>query len=357
MRALVNDGVDLDLPEAPSEEAVRFHTNLPGYAPTPMRRLQALAAELGLGEVLLKDETDRFGLPSFKVLGASWAVELMLRERPDTRTLIAASAGNHGQAVAHVARLRGLRCRVFLPARATPARRAAIAAEGADLVIIDGPYERAVVCAQQAGRDPATATIADVGVGAFARWVIDGYASLFAEVAAQTRLDLLLVPGGVGSLAAAAARFAARADVHVLAIEPETAACLSASLEAGAPVSVPTPGTVMAGLDCAEVSAAAWASLLHGIDGTITVSDDEAQAAVRELAATGHHVGASGAAPLAGLRVLCGEPKCSRLRRKVGLGPDTHAVLLATEGVTDPDAYAAALQGSSDSVRFQDGCG
>ena len=87
----------------------------------------------------MKDESNRFGLPAFKVLGASWAIERTLQSRPDVHTLVAASAGNHGRAVAHVAATRGLGCRIFLPGPSVPARRQAIEAEGAEVVMVDGP--------------------------------------------------------------------------------------------------------------------------------------------------------------------------------------------------------------------------
>ncbi len=130
MRALVNPNVaPAAVPEA-SQAAYAFHTALEGYRATPLRDLAAVAAELGVAAVALKDESSRFGLPAFKVLGASWAVERALRERPDARTLVAASAGNHGRAVAHVAALRGLaragcsfrRVRRRLGARRSPPR-------------------------------------------------------------------------------------------------------------------------------------------------------------------------------------------------------------------------------------------
>ena len=116
MRCLVNAAVRPAAVPPPSDEAAGFHTALDGYRPTPVRDLPALADELGLGAVGIKDESDRFGLPSFKVLGASWAVERALRENRDVRRLVAASAGNHGRAVAHVAVRCGLRCRIFVPA-------------------------------------------------------------------------------------------------------------------------------------------------------------------------------------------------------------------------------------------------
>ena len=339
----MNPGLRLAAVAAPSPEAGAFHAALAGYRPTPLRDLPALAGELGLGAVAVKDESDRLGLPAFKVLGASWAIERALAGRPDVRTLIAASAGNHGRAVAHVAARRGLRCRVHLPARSVAARREAIAAEGAEVVVADGSYEDAVARAAEEGRRPGAIEIADVGDSGPAHWGIDGYQTLFAEAAGQGSFDLVLVPVGVGSLAAAAARFAAHAGLPVIGVEPATAACLGASLWSGRPVEVPTPGTTMAGLDCAEVSVAAWPSLRDGIHGTLAVDDAEVYAAMRTLAAAGLAIGDSGAAPLAGLRALAADPACRGLRDAVGLGPASRVLLIMTEGPTDPEGYRKLL--------------
>lgn len=341
MRALVNPHVRPAEVPPPSTEARSFHRELPGYAPTPLHDVSALVP--GAGEVWLKDESDRLGLPAFKVLGASWAVERALREHPDTHTLVAASAGNHGRAVAHVAAGRGLRARVFLPARSLAARREAIAGEGADVVVVDGSYEDAVAAAEREGSREGSLEIADVGASGPARWVIDGYATLFDEAVAQASFEILLVPVGVGSLAAAAARFGAQAGVKVIGVEPVVAACLTASLAAGEPTAVETPGTAMAGLDCAEVSEAAWPSLRAGIHGTVTLDDEESRAAMRALAAAGLAIGDSGAATLAALTALLSDPGCAALREAVELGPASRVLLVATEGPTDPEGYAAAL--------------
>jgi diaminopropionate ammonia-lyase len=342
---VVNGALDVTaVPPAP-DDALGFHRALPGYAPTPVRRLEGVAAELGLGAVAMKDESSRLGLPAFKVLGASWAVERAVRAAGDepVRELVAASAGNHGRAVAHVAAQRGLACRVFLPARAAAARRAAIAGEGAVVVMVDGDYEASVAAASAAADEPGVLEIADVGSTPPARWVVDGYATLFAELDPAAH-DVVLVPIGVGSLGAAAARFGAAAGIPVIGVEPASAACLAASLAAGEPVTIPAPGTTMAGLDCAEVSPAAWPELRAGIAGAVTVSDAEAHAAMAELAALGHAIGDCGAAPLAALRALVSDPACAPLRAAAGgLGPAARVLLIATEGVTDPDGYAAAL--------------
>jgi diaminopropionate ammonia-lyase len=322
MRSFVNPAYSPAAVPAPSDAAAAFHHALAGYAPTPVR-------DLG-GGVFLKDESNRLGLPAFKVLGASWAAERALREDPSIHTLIAASAGNHGRAVAHVAALRGLRSRVYLPGRAAAARRAAIAGEGAEVVMVDGTYEEAVARAAADGAQPGCFELADVGASGPAEWVIDGYATLFSEL--DGGFDIALVPIGVGSLGAAAARWGAATGTAVIGVEPDVAACLTASLVAGTPTAVPTPGTAMAGLDCAEVSIAAWPTLLPGIFGTITVSDAEARAALRDLAARGFTIGDCGAAPYAALPYL-GEV----------FGGAERVLLLATEGATDPEGYAATV--------------
>ena len=306
---------------AVKREARAFHQAIPGYAATPLRDLPSVAAELGLGALFLKDESRRLGLPAFKILGASWAVERMLRERPEVQTLVAASAGNHGRAVARAAKLRGLACRVYLPARSLPVRREAIASEGAEVIVVDGTYEDAVSLAAIAGREAGAATIADVGDSGPAEWVIDGYATLFDEAGEQASFDTIVVPVGVGSLAAAAARFGAEAGVAVIGVEPTTAACLTESLRIGERVAILTPGTIMAGLDCADVSAAAWPSLRAGIAGTITVSDDQVRAAMAELAALGLTIGESGAAPFAALK-------------HGGMVTGSRVLLVASEGLT-----------------------
>lgn len=334
MRALINPALDTAAVPAANDDAAAFHRTVPGYARTPVHQLDAISSELGLAAVQIKDESSRLGLPAFKILGASWAVERALREEPAVSTLVSASAGNQGRAVARVAALRGLACRIFLPRRSLAVRRHAIAAEGAEIVVVDGSYEDAVETAARAAREDATALIADVGETGSAEWVIDGYATLFAEAAEQAAYNLILVPVGVGALAAAAARHGAQVGAKVIGVEPTAAACLSASLAHGVPTAVPTPGTTMAGLDCAEVSPAAWPSLHRGIAGAVTISDTEADAAARELAENGLTIGESGAAPLAGLRALQNDEDCRGLREHLATNRQTRVLLIATEGPT-----------------------
>ena len=350
-RALVNRLAMLDDVPAPAgAEVTAFHTGLPGYAPSPLRDLPAEAAALGLASLRYKDESDRFGLPAFKILGASWAIERVLREQPATRTLAAASEGNHGRAVARAARMRGLASRIFLPEHTSAERARLIAEEGAEVMRVPGTYEQAVATAEADASVTGGVVIADVAYRPDApvpAWVTDGYSTIFREAASQaTRpFDLVFTQIGVGSFAAAGIRFAVHQSprAHAIGVEPETAACALASLAAGEPVVVETPGTAMAGLNCGTPSAVAWPTLRDGLTGCIAVSDAEARTAMRDLAALGLTIGDCGASPLAALRALASDDRCAELRAAVGLSAETRVLLVATEGASDPAAYAAAI--------------
>src|SRR5215467_6546805 len=123
--------------------AYAFHRSLPGYAPTPLVPVPAIAAELGVGRVLVKDESSRLGLPAFKVLGASWACRQVLERHPGA-ALVTATDGNHGRAVARMAAQFGVEATVFVPAVMVPQAAARIAGEGAQLLWVDGDYDTAV---------------------------------------------------------------------------------------------------------------------------------------------------------------------------------------------------------------------
>lgn len=332
-------------------EVLAFHRALPGYAPTPLRPLPGEAEALGLGELWLKDENGRFGLPAFKITGASWALERLLAARPGVRSIWAASEGNHGRAVARAAAQRGLAARIFLPEATSEARSEAIASEGAEVVRVAGLYEDAVAAAAQGDLEPGAATLADVAYDEsdpVAHWVSDGYSTIFREAAEQADapFDVVLCQIGVGALASAAIRFACHQQPPAVAIgvEPATAACALASLEAGRPVVIETPGTSMAGLNCATPSHAAWPTLRDGLAGCVAISDAESHAAMRDLARMGIVAGDSGAASLAALRALVHDPECAPLARSAGLGAASCVLLVSTEGATDPAAYAETLE-------------
>ena len=315
------------------QEAYAFHRSLPGYAPTPLVPVPELAAELRVGRVLVKDESSRLGLPAFKVLGASWACRQVLAQHPGAM-LVTASDGNHGRAVARMAAHFGVDATVFVPAVMRPETAARIAGEGAKVVWVDGDYDTAVRrAAEFAGEQPGRELVQDTaweGYEQVPAWIVEGYRTLLAEIDAQLPEppDLVVVPVGVGSLAEAVVRHYRRPHAphpSVLSVEPDTAACLLASLTADRPVTVPTAATVMAGLNCGTVSGSAWPVLRAGCDAAVAVSDDGALRAVADLARLGVFAGPSGAATLAGVRAA---------RTDLRLPDDAVVVLLSTEGPT-----------------------
>jgi diaminopropionate ammonia-lyase len=355
-------------------EPLAFHRRLPGYAPTPLVEAPALAARLGVGRVWIKDESHRLGLPSFKILGASWAIYRALAERmggepapwTDMNELVAqvaplrplalaaATDGNHGRAVARMAALFGFESRIFVPAGMAAARVRAIESEGAAVTAVDGSYDDAVArAAQEAGE--RCIVISDTswpGYEVIARHVIDGYSTIFWEIddelarRGESGPDLVAVQIGVGALAAALARHYRHSAAHprIVGVEPWRAACALASISAGAIVAVPGPhDSIMAGLNCGVVSLLAWPLLSAAIDLFVAIEDDWARRAMRELAVAGITAGEAGAAGVAGLLALLSGEAAAPARAALGIDGATRVLALCTEGVTDPAAYTEAV--------------
>ncbi len=357
----------------PDPRAARFHRSMPGYASSPLAEAPTAAARLGLSRLAVKLETERFGLPSFKILGASWATcralsrlggvepaatfdELCaMSARLDGLTLVTATDGNHGRAVAHMARLLGIAARILVPAGTADARIAAIAGEGAAVEIVDGSYDEAVQRAA-ALADDEHLVISDTswpGYEAVPGWVADGYATIFAELAEQlgggdggtATPPLVAIQIGVGALASAAVRALAAPERVIFGVEPGDAACVLAAVRAGGPVLVPGPhASIMAGLNCGLASPVALPDITAGIAAFCAIGDAAAEQAVRLLYADGlrcGETGASGVAGLLALREAHGEDTWTRL----GLGPRPAALAICTEGPTDPASFARMIRG------------
>ena len=356
----------------PGPEVQAFHRRLPGYAPSPLRDVPALAAPCKVGRVLVKDESRRLGLPSFKVLGASWAVYRVLCERlggePAWETpadlaavvaaelgpleLVAATDGNHGRAVAHMARLLGLGATVLVPDGTAVARIAGIESEGAQVMVIPGTYDDAVAESAAMASDTRL-VVSDTswpGYEGPPRWVIEGYSTIFTEVEEQlaglgvAAPDLVSIPVGVGALAAAAAACLRSGSEPgdgpvLLGVEPATAACVAAAVRAGHVVEVPGPHrSIMAGLNCGLASVLALPSVIAGFDAFVAIDDDRARGAIRAMADAGMDVGETGAAALAGLAALVEDH-----REEMPVPDDAVVLIVATEGVTDPQGFADAV--------------
>ena len=382
---------------ADAAEILSFHRRLPGYHPTPLLSIPRLAAALGVGELLVKAESTRFGLPAFKMLGASWATYRAVCERlaeqaatdgrpsdgrpsdgraTDGRAtdslgpwgnveelaralkpllpfrLAAATDGNHGRAVARMARWLGFEARIFVPRGTTDARIQAIASEGAEVLVVDGGYDDAVArSAEEAG--PRCIVISDTswpGYSDIPSWVIEGYGTMFAEIddalgqSGRGQPDVVVVPIGVGALAAATVTHT-RGALHppnLIGVEPTSAASTTASVLAGRLVTLTEPqDSIMAGLNCGTPSPVAWPRVSSGVSGFVTIDDDWAREAVRVLATFGIEAGETGAAALGGLLALQRQGRASPLATLIDEG--SSVLVLVTEGASDPPAWREIL--------------
>jgi len=324
----------------------------PQLLPTPQRDLPGLARALGVGRVTVKDETSRFGLNAFKLLGARFAIDTLRSESalPAGQTVVCASEGNHGRAVARAAREAGCHARVYMAADAAQARVDAIAGEGATVVRVSGSYDDAV---RMLGADAAAngwTIVSDTswdGYERIPRLIMLGYTHMMDEVAGES--DVVFVQGGVGGLLCGIASWCAfhTPDRKVVSVEPASAACLQASARAGRPTAVAGPlATTMAGLRNREVSPLAFGSVHATVSAFLAIDDVWAHNAMRTLA---HPLdsdpavaaGSSGAAALGGLLAVCRDPAMELVRDQLGLGPAAQVLVVVSEGVTDPELWAA----------------
>ena len=359
---------------SPAPHPLAFHRGMPGYESAPLLSAGELARQVGVGALLVKDQSRCLGLPAFKIVGASWAVNRAVSERlglPQAETfvelldraeavrplrLVTATDGNHGRAVAHMASLLGLDATVYVPEGTVQARIAGIESEGARLVVVHGSYDETVArAAQDAGeRCVIVSDTSWPGYVSIPGAVIDGYSTIMAEIDQQVAAlgapppDLVLVQSGVGALAAAVgAHYGSAARPILASVEPDDAACTLESLAAGEIVTVPGPHrSIMAGLNCGTLSMLAWPVIAGTFDLAITVDDDRAREAMRLLAGAGIVSGESGASGLAGLLALLTAPELAEPRERFGVGAGSSVLVFSTEGATDPEAYARIVEGA-----------
>ncbi|MFQ5567303.1 MAG: diaminopropionate ammonia-lyase, partial [Paracoccaceae bacterium] len=328
---------------------------------------------LGLGAVLYKDESGRFGLGSFKALGGAYAVLRLMSDKlglgmADIRaghgraaaraiTVTTATDGNHGRSVAWGARLAGCRCRIYIHAKVSEGRARALADLGAEVVRTDGDYDDSVrTCARESAEN-GWFMVSDTSYEGYLdipRQVMAGYATMAEEVLAQTDAPVthVFVQAGVGGLAAAlAARLwmetgPASGPPRFVIIESEHAACLMKSARRGAPAKLKVRHeTVMAGMSCGEVSLVAWEILRRAASDFVTISDGAVAPTMRMLASGmagggGIEAGECSAPGPAALIAACCD---QNLRREMRLDADSRVLVIGSEGATDPAIYRELL--------------
>jgi diaminopropionate ammonia-lyase len=360
-------------------DVMLFHESLSGYAPTPLVNLPGLAEKLGFGQILLKDESKRFGLNAFKVLGGSYAMGRLLVEKigaelsglgfedlksPEVRaktgslTFVTATDGNHGRGVAWTAKELGHKAVVFMPKGSAEVRAANIRATGAQCFITDLNYDDAVRVANSYALEHGGIMVQDTaweGYEDIPRWIMQGYMTL-----AQEALDQIgqfgydypthvFLQAGVGSFAGAVLgrlleALGKKAPTAVI-VEPHLANCFYQSIKAadGKPrIATGLMETIMAGLACGEPSILSWEVLRDYSAASISCADHIAANGMRILAApTGGDQpivsGESGAVTAGVLEYLAGPGR--RIAEALDLNSRSRVLLISTEGDTSPEIY------------------
>jgi diaminopropionate ammonia-lyase len=368
------DPVDADMLGASAADTVEhFLSHRANHAQTPLHALPALAAELGVGAIHVKDEGFRLGLGSFKALGGSYAVIRLVLEAasrqfgrpveiaelhdPEVNAVAAAmifacaTDGNHGRSVAQGAQLVGAKAVIFVHAGVSDERVAAIARFGAQMVRFQGTYDQSVAEAARVAAQSGWTIVSDTSWPGYERipgLVMQGYTAIAREALRQLPEPPthVFIQAGVGGIAAALAGHLAitlgdRRPVFVV-VDPARAACIFETARAGHPVKIAHgEPTVMAMLECYEPSLVAWRVLSRVADGFMTVEEEDAIAVMNRLARPAGRdpaivAGESGGAGLAGLVRASAD---TAARTALGLDGSSRVLVVNTEGATDPARY------------------
>ncbi|MBM7866950.1 diaminopropionate ammonia-lyase [Heliobacterium gestii] len=367
------------------EKARRFHQSFPEYKPTPLQRLTDLAGRLGVAGIYVKDESYRFGLNAFKVLGGSYAIARHLaqrlgrdidglpyralvshevREQLGQITFATTTDGNHGRGVAWTAKRLGQQSVVYMPKGSSLTRLEKIRVEGANACITEYNYDDAVRMTAEQARKYGWVVLQDTaweGYEEIPTWIMQGYGTMAIE--AQEQLQALgvekpthiFIQAGVGSLAGAISGFFTDTfgdgRPKLAVVEPDQADCFFRSALAGdgKPRSVGGDlATIMAGLACGEPNRIGWEILRDYSDMFFSCPDWVAAVGMRVL---GNPLGEdrrvisgeSGAVTLGLLDMLLTDPKLEEARIALNLTADSQVLLFSTEGNTDPDKYLSIV--------------
>ena len=364
-----------------------FHETIPGYAPTPLVSLDDTAKELGVGKIWVKDESKRFSLNAFKVLGGSYAMGRLLSDRlgleqpdfslltaPETReklgdiTFITATDGNHGRGIAWSAAQFGQRSVVHMPFGSAPERLDNIRALGAEADIIDGNYDDAVRLAARQAKEKGWLLIQDTALDGYEeipQWIMEGYCTLGLEVLEQ--LDEppthIFLQAGVGSMAGAmAGLFTAglTGNPTIVIVEPSKADCIFRTAEADDGRLHTVTGsmdTIMAGLACGEPCSIGWEVLKSTASHFISCPDSAAALGMRILGnPAGGDMriisGESGAAAFGCAAAILSAPALCTMKDALGLNEHSRLLFISTEGDTDRANYRAVTWGGRYPTNF-----
>lgn len=358
---------------ADAEKVMAFHRTMPGYAPTPLVSLPGLAARGSVASIHVKDESKRFGLNAFKVLGGSWCMAGLAWERlgltgapdfsalttPEARaalgdlTFVTATDGNHGRGIAWTAHTLGQRSVVYMPRGSAEERLRNIAMYATEARITDMCYDDTVRYAARMAEENGWILTQDTSWESYTdipRRIMQGYTTMAAEALDQlqdVRPTHVFLQCGVGSMAGAVAAYLcdcpASERPQIIVVEPLDADCMVQTALADDGQLHATKGrlqSMMAGLCCGEPCGEAWTLLRHYAAHYIAMPDELAALGIRTLARPTEEdqpilsgeSGASGFGLLTGLLTL---PELRETRGRLGLDRDARVLCFSTEGITD----------------------
>lgn len=339
-------------------EAYAFHLSLDSYQKTPLVELPHLSKKHNVGNIYIKDESFRFGLNAFKGLGASFAINEILKEKPNITTFCTATDGNHGRAVAWSAKIYGRKAIVYVPKHTITQRIIAIEKEGAKVILVNGNYDQACSYAEKMSKKNGWELVQDTAWASYEKipaQICSGYLTLFQEMEdsvhtlQKPKIDIVFLQAGVGSFAAAGIFYYLKKYAEnrpkIVIVEPVEADAIFTSLKNGD--ITPSRGngmTIMAGLNCATPSAGAWNLIKNGTDVSLKIEDKYSKLAIRELYfpnGTDKKImaGESGVAGLAGLITIMKESKFAFLKKELNINQNTNILFINTEGVTDEASF------------------
>lgn len=358
-----------------------FHASFPVYRETPLVELKNTAKAIGLGSIYVKDESYRFGLNAFKVLGGSYAIGNYLAKRlgksitempfdklisDEVRkelgdiTFVTATDGNHGRGVAWTAKQLQQKSVVYMPKGSAEERLKNIRAEGADASITDLNYDEAVRLANTQAEQKGWVMVQDTaweGYEDIPGWIMQGYGTMGYEAYTQLpeKPTHIFLQAGVGSMAGAVAGFFAAAygeDRPIITIvEPNKADCIFRTAEAADGTLHFVTGdmdTIMAGLACGEPCSIGWNVLRDYADNFISCPDYAAAQGMRllgnpEAGDTKVISGESGASAFGCVAEIMRDPALAELRKKLKLDENSRVLFFSTEGDTDKENYKSIV--------------
>lgn len=370
------------LEEETAKEILRFHQSFPMYRETPLVRLKGFSGQVGVKDVFVKDESYRFGLNAFKVLGGSYAIGRYIAERTgkdgaemtydyliseEVRkkagdiTFISATDGNHGRGVAWTARQLGQQSVILMPKGSAKQRLENIAAEGAKARITELNYDDAVRLAYDMAQENGWVMVQDTaweGYEDIPTWIMQGYMTMAYEAYRQlkeVKPTHIFIQAGVGSLAGAVIGFFAGVYKEerpiMTVVEPDQAACIFATAKANDGKRHCVTGdmnTIMAGLACGEPNTVSLEILKEYADFYLSCPDYVAAQGMRILGSPlrGDErviAGESGAAAFGAVSEILRNPKYEDIRKRLRLDCDSVILFFNSEGDTDTDGYQSIV--------------